>query len=446
MTHCTFHPLNTATHSCTRCVKNFCLSCSNEQDYDRRRDSTDSYSCFICDLELEAINAGATVRPFWRRLDQVYRYPSSLAAIVVIVLASALSALFSLSLLAIIPTIIMMLYCFACLRTTAKGDMLAPTFENCFDGSVAPFFKLIGIFLIGFLFIGILSALGTGFGILAGLFCLLALPASIITLAIEESFLAALNPSKMVSIISRTGASYFVAFLFIFIMFSSLGALTYMVGEANSFFNLFLFSAISNYYNVVIFHILGYLVFQNADALGFAVQRDSNKKIRSDEQRLEAKIEVLIKAGDYAKAIELTAQQVKSNTASLSQWRRCMKLLLAGGSDTNIKNFSERYLAKLEKDGQAETMADDYVSIKRRIKDFEPKDFEQKLRIARSLMEIGKYKRVIQLMRNFTQTTKDKQQIGQSMKLLSQAYEKVPGFEKNARFYQQQYKMLNSRS
>ena len=61
-------------------------------------------------------------------------------------------------------------------------------------------------------------------------------------------------------------------------------------------------------------------------------------------------------------------------------------------------------------------------------------------------MEIGKYKRVIQLMRNFTQTTKDKQQIGQSMKLLSQAYERVPGFEKNARFYQQQYKMLNSRS
>jgi len=448
MTNCTFHPLKEAKHQCKKCQKDFCLVCSNELDESQQGRFSASYFCFICDSKLDSFEDESNVPPFWRNLNQIYRYPSSIAAILVIIVASAISSITSFSIFAIIPTVIIMHYCFACLRTSAKGNMQAPDFESCFEGSIAPFFYLIIIFFIGSSFIGIVSfVFGTGFGIIVGLFCLLALPASVITLCIEERLFPALNLERIASVISIMGASYFFAFLFIVMMFSSVGAVSYFIGSTGSTLNLFFLSAVSNYYNIVIFHILGYLVYQNASKLGVDSEKvDPDKQVRSQEQRLNANIEVLIMAGDYAKAIELTSKQIKSGEASLLQWQRCLRLLLAGGSDKNIEGFAERYFAKLEADQQTHSMADDYIAIKKRVKKFEPKNYEQKLSIAQSLMEIGRYKYVVLLLQNFMQTSKDKKQINASVKMLGESYSKLPGQEKRAAFYQQQARMLNSAS
>ena len=448
MTYCTFHPLKEAKHQCVKCHKDFCLVCSNELDESQQGRFASSYYCFICDSKLDSLEDESNVPPFWRNLNQIYRYPSSIAAILVIIVTSAISAITSFSIFSIIPTVIIMHYCFACLRTSAKGDMQAPDFENCFEGSISPFFYLLIIFFIGSSFIGLVSfLLGTGFGIIAGLFCLLALPASVITLSIEERLFPALNPGRIAAVISVMGSSYFFAFLFIIMMFSSVGAVSYLIGYTSSALNLFFLSAVSNYYNIVIFHILGYLVYQNASKLGVDSKKvDSDKQVRSHEQRLNANIEALIMAGDYAKAIELTSKQIKSGEASLLQWQRCLRLLLAGGSDKNIEAFAERYFAKLESDQQTQSMADDYIAIKKRLKKFDPKNFEHKLSIAQSLMEIGRYKYVVLLLQNFLQTSKDKEQINASVKLLGESYSKLPGQEKRAAFYQQQARMFNGTS
>ena len=441
MSYCAYHPLTKAAQQCAHCQKDFCLLCSNELDESQQTRFSNAYYCFICDSEMTSLDEQSSVPPFWRNLTQIYRYPSSLAAIMVIIVTSALSAITSFSLFAIIPTIAIMHYCFACLRTSAAGNMQAPEFDKCFEGSISPFFYLIIIVFIGSAFIGGVTAiLGNGFGIIAGLFCLLAIPASLITLCIEESLAAALNPAKLMQIVRVMGSSYFFAFLFMFMMFSSVGVVTYAIGYADSWVNRFLISAATNYYNIVIFHILGYLVFQNATQLGFNKSEQTlDKNVRDKHQRLNANIEILIKSGDYERAIELTSQQIKSGTATLLQWQRCLKLLLANGSDKNIEGFAERYFEKLETDQQTESIADDYIAIKRRVKKFEPKTFDRKLAIANSLLEIGRYKYVVLLLQNFMQSTKEKQQIAESIKLLAHSYAKLPGQEKRAAFYQKQY-------
>lgn len=46
---------------------------------------------------------------------------------------------------------------------------------------------------------------------------------------------------------------------------------------------------------------------------------------------------------------------------------------------------------------------------------------------------------VVLLLQNFMQSTKEKQQIAESIKLLAHSYAKLPGQEKRAAFYQKQY-------
>ena len=446
MSHCTYHPLRAAKQHCIECDTNYCYACCNEGDDSTARREEFSYSCFICESSLIAIEIEDDTIPFWRNFNQIYRYPSSSAAIAVIVVCSLVYAVIP-WFLAIIPLIAIMHYCFACLRNTAAGNMQAPTFENCFEGSVAPFLYLVILYLIAIFTISIITVLlGNAIGILFGLFCLLVLPAAIIILCIEEKLTPALNPSKLITIISSTGTSYFVAYLFLLLMTSSLYALKFAVGSNGSLFNDILQGAISNYYFIVIFHILGYLVHQNHNKLGYGIKTTEPKTVRDRHERLNANIEIQIKTGDYTKAIELSSQQIKSGTASLLQWQRCLKLLLVDGSDANIKKFAEHYFDKLEKDRQFDSLADDYVNIKRRVKSFELKKAVRKLKVANSLMEVGKYKYVVLLLRNFTSDCKDKTHISQSLKLLSQAYAKLPGQEKNAMLYKKQFQLIQKLS
>lgn len=445
MDYCKFHPLSEATRSCVDCRADYCDACCDESLTIRNRQA--DLLCFVCNSKVVPLASVLAVPPFWRNLSGLYRYPIQVSAVMVVLLCSLFLAIFAhMPLFQLIPSMAMTLYCFACLRETAEGRLEAPDVAKCFEGTLAPIFYVFIMIFVAIVFTGLVATLlGNGFGMLAGLFSTIVVPAAVILIAINERLLPALNPGNLIEVVSKTGASYFVMWLFLLMMMSSVAVLISLFDGGTSFVGVFLQSAVGNYYNIVLFHILGYLVHQNQHALGFATHktRQIESVIRSDEKRLDAKLEVLIKAGRYTEAIDASKRQIESDGVALWHWGRCFKLMCTGQSTKELESFIPKYFTKLESEKHLDTLADTYVTTKKRLPKFSVKDHAQKLRIAEYLLEIGRYKYVVEMLHNFHTVCKDKEQVYRALALLSQSYAHIPGKQKSARFYQDLVELRN---
>lgn len=445
MKYCKYHPLSAATHHCLNCETTYCNDCSDESAY--RDNEQFALRCFVCDSALEQLRDDSTIPPFWRNLMAVYRYPIGISAMIAIFGMSFFSAMWmSFGLLQFLPSICITLYCFACLRETASGNLKAPSFSECFSGALNPIFSIIfmcGLALLATHFVSIVF--GAGASLLMICFFVLTLPAAIMVLAIEERLLPALDPGRLIDLIKATGTSYFVMLLFLIIMISSVGILESFVNRSEtSFTGVFFQSAISNYYFIVEFHVLGYLVHQNQHRLGISHSfHDPGAQIRSENEWLNAKIGTLIKAGQYDGACKFSQQQVDQNDAQMWQWARCFKLMCVSRNERGLKGFVPRYFDKLLALQRGDDVADAYMMLKKTLPTFSIEDESLIITIAESLFEIGRYGYVVQLLKDFHTRSNDLQSVNQALSLLSKSYRMIPGNEKKAELYQGIYNMRN---
>jgi len=443
--HCKYHPLTSATNYCSSCDQTYCDECSDESAL--RRSSRESYRCFVCESYLDEVRNDSTIPPFWRHLGRVYQYPVGWSALAAIICMSFLSAMLSgFGLLQLLPSIGITMYGFACLRETANGKLTAPEFSECFEGSVGPVFSMIFLFIAAGLitsFAG--SVLGIGFGLLVLCFFVITLPAAILVLILEEKFFEALDPVKLMSVVKAIGTPYFVMLLFLIIMMSSVGFLASFFDPSEpTFWGVFIQSIISNYYFVVEFHILGYIVYQNQHRLDFHVSSSNRKvELRTDAKWLNAKIETLVKAGEYDSAIQHCKKQIRDDSAQMWEWTRCFKLMTTGSNFAELKDFAPKYLQKLDSMQQEDTAADAYILVKKRVSDFSIQDPDQCLKTAESLFELGRYGYVVEMLSNFHTRSQNLDQVKRSLRLLTDSYRKIPGKEKRAEFYQSVYELKN---
>ena len=443
MSYCRFHPTSDAKQHCDHCHADYCENCCDESDL--QRDVHAELRCFVCQSGLTPLEISTSVQPFWRVLDDIYRYPLSTAPLIVISLAAFLTTTFSdYRFFLIMPTVAVVLYCFSCLRNTALGQKQAPDVEKSFEGSISLIFYVFIIMLLAGLVTSLAgSTLGVAFEILVGIICVAVLPAAVLVIVIDERLLPAVNPIRLMSIVSTMGVSYFVMLIFILIMLSSMGILSAVFELSDNSFFIFIQAAIGNYYSIVVFHIMGYLVYQNHYQLNFQTKTQKVKSLgRTRNKHLNAKIGVLIKSGQYVQATELCKQQVKTSEATLWQWTRCFKLMCVDDMDKSMQNFSSHYFSKLEAQQQYDTLADAYIRIKKRLPEFEIKDPKMQLTIAQGLLEIGRYKFVVVLLKDFIKTNREPGKIKQAIKMLGEAHNQIPGNKKSAAFYQAQYQRL----
>lgn len=445
MRYCKFHPITAATQHCEQCEINLCDACTDES-LDHRSNELNR-RCFICQISTEALADSFQTEPFWRKMGDIYKYPIGSSGVAIIVLTAFMTALFASNLLLLLaPSVIITHYCFVCLSETAEGKMTAPKFEKSFAVKFATIFYIYLVIIVAIIAVSTVSAaFGPSLGILLGVFYVIAIPAAIMVIAIDESLSSAVNPSKLFSIVAATGASYFVMLLFIIIMMSSVAALNSVFGaETASFGSVLIQSLISNYYSIVIFHIMGYLVFQNQTSLGFHTRNSTQKFIvRSEEKKRNVRIETLIKAGEYTEAAKLCKQQIiNDRNASLWQWERCFNIMFANHATKTLSEYSESFLNKLSSLDNHDKMADVYLRVVKRVPNFKPKNHAIRLEIASALHDIGQNIYAAILLAKFQEGCNEKAQIIKATELQSHIYTKIKGQEKKAASFRQQYNQM----
>lgn len=290
--------------------------------------------------------------PFWTRTRAIALYPlhgSAGWALLALTLCSLLGMLPGIGwIIGIVVALGTYAYAFEILRHTANGHLDAPQYGmDVFDGAVMRLLLAMIVMFAGIAMIAVFtrSLMLTGIALLA--FVLLQ-PGMVISLAIDGSLRRALNPMVPIELATRIGWPYLAAFGLLFVIQAS--ALT-----ANRWLKTYLPPLVDDLAVMVVstwglfaaFHLMGYLVYQYHEALGYEPDHGELPDRHDPDQRLLDEAEGLVRDGHTAAALDSLRGAVRSRAVSLAVHELYHRLLRQGGRGEAVSEHARQYLSRL---------------------------------------------------------------------------------------------------
>ncbi|OEY65804.1 hypothetical protein [Marinobacter sp. X15-166B] len=424
---CHYHPAVPAKWHCSHCQTYYCQRCMPDGDTKKQRGI-----CPGCDHPLRYLGAATEVVPFWNRLSAFFRYPLHLDPLLVIGICTLVPLLISASLIGLIVSLLLFVallkYTYAVIRHTAEGHMTPPPLATAFSGSG---FNIVLLQLLVFVAMGgLVFAAGLIGGPLLALlmlaFVLLALPASIMILAMEHSVGAAINPMNLASLMARIGWPYFL-------MYGYLILLSLASGAAQEFafqhFTPWLAQPFSGFLNstftLMLFHLLGYVVFQFQEELGFASDlQDGDAPVamaqRDRSKRLDADLDIHLKDGNYDKVQALLVAALKHEPANSERTGQLYALLTARNNNEELYRYHPRILTWLAERRNGAGIADLLSRLAAVDPRFRLDDDGLILACGSALDQAGEFKAALKLLRDFHKRFPDSEHLAGAYILAAQ--------------------------
>ena len=435
MDYCKYHPLVPATYTCKNCQIMQCDSCIDETGHNGIE------HCFVCGAEVESLGAVNRIEPFWRRLQESFRYPMNRSTLMLIVVISALSTIasslpFLISLFLLIAlTGVMVKYSFCCLQQTAKGLLVAPDISDGFGGGVRLILLLIVVLIAMSLSVyAVGTHLGGGFAGLMSIIFVIGLPAVLINFALTEELSEALNPLSMFRLIAAIGFPYGLLLVFIMIMAASVGVISEIIGRDYSAISSTLQGIVFYYYLVVTFHIMGYIIFQSQGGLGFSAREDygDDSEVRSNEEVLLAKTSVFLKEGDYDEVTALFKKALIDFPNNKVFNERFFEFLCATKNLELLKKFSQKYFGFLIKSHREDRLYSSYKRVLRIIKDYMPDTAELRYSLANCCKQAGDPLLAVKLINGLHRSHPKYSGLAQAYELMAQSLDDMPNMGEKA--------------
>lgn len=432
MDYCAYHPLKAATFDCDHCREGRCDRCVDNDSL-----------CLVCGRPTESLGARYEVEPFWRRLQAAFRYPFNTGTISLIVVVSVISGI-----VAILPnpllafglylasTGALMKYSFRALEDTARGRMLAPDITEAFQGGIGLLIQLVLMLLaLGGLVFAAGHFLGGTAAALLTFFFIVGLPAMLINFGLNHDLIASINPIATVRLMTAIGLPYGLLLALIMVMMGSVTVLHQMIGDDWLVVSYILQAMASNYYLIVIFHIMGYMIFQYQGQLGFHAREDhgDGPAQRSDEDLLAARIDIALKRGDYQGAYTLFNQAIRQypdNKKFPTQYFDCAHQL---EDTTELPKAATAYLRFAQTHGHQARLLTVYNQVKTLLPGFIPDHPDVRLALARDASEQGDANTAIQLLNGLHKQHPDSPKLPDAFHLLADLLDQQPGREAQAK-------------
>lgn len=297
--------------------------------------------CPQCSKAMRYLGAATEVVPFWHRLGAFFRYPFHTDPLLVIAICTLVPALVPQNLLGMLVWLLLALalmkYTYAVINRTAEGHLKPPPLAEAFSGSG------FNIVILQILVFALMGGLVTAAGMLGGplllmltlAFVVLALPASIMVLAMERSVGAAINPLNLATLIARIGSPYFLLYGYLILLVLASGAAQdFALTHFSDWVSRPLAGFLNSTFTLMLFHMLGYLLFQYQEELGFAADyqdavEPEDQHHRDRSQRFDADLDMNLKDGNYDRAQTLLLEQLKREPDNSLRIGQLYRLLAA---------------------------------------------------------------------------------------------------------------------
>jgi len=398
----------------------------------------------------------APVTPFWRRMPKFFLFPTAKPSAWRIAVASIAygiagwifgSNMFSgrafgalvLLLVTIGTAIFLARYGFLVIERTAAGYLRQDQYPDFAEqGSPYRPYKMFLVLMVVPILIGVISAIFTSPVLMVLLFVAFALllPASCMVMTMTDSFFDAINPTRCLELARKIGKPYLALCLFLLLLMLSsqqaadlvlprligsqmqahaktisAGATPQAVAGAigrTMGMGFFAMSFIGSYFFVLMCALIGYTMYQYADALGISVvgpgdARTIGRISSAEHQRRtrDALIGQMVAAGEIREAIDMLNTDLREKPSDLSLHARLHKLLLIEGATPRIEDHSERYIELLVKTDNAREALPLVEGAFARRPEYEPRNLELVVPLARGALAAGKPKLAAQLIRGF---------------------------------------------
>jgi len=425
---CHYHPGDPAKWHCGQCQMHFCSRCMPDADTRQRRGL-----CPHCSKAMRYLGAATEVVPFWQRVGAFFRYPFHTDPLIVIAVCTLVPLIAPANIIGLIIWLVLALalfkYTYAVINHTAEGHLEPPPVSVAFTGSG---FNIVILQLLVFVLMGGLVGAaamlgGTILMLLAIAFVVMALPASIMVLAMERSVGAAINPVNLALLISRIGTPYFLLYGYLIL-------LTFASGAAQDFaashFPLWVAQPLAGFLNstftLILFHMLGYLLFQYQEELGFAADfQDQNTEAapthRDRSNRFDADLDMNLKDGNYERAQGMLKQALKQDRENPTRIGQLYRLLTARNDTSELYRYHPRMLAWLAMRHDGDGLAQLLQTLQDLEPGFQLDDPELAVNCARVLYQRGHHKSAIRVLQDFHKRFPDSDQLAPAYLIVAQA-------------------------
>ncbi|MFL3629535.1 hypothetical protein [Xanthomonas campestris] len=298
------------------------------------------------------VAAQAAPAPFWTRIPAIATYPlrgSALYALIALTLCSALLVLPGILKLVVLGVLGMATYTYAfdILRHSANGEHDAPRLGyNSFDSAVLRLILL--AFALGIVIVAAGVIAGKPGLTVAYLAVQLLLPGMMIALAIDGSLRRALNPAVSIGMALRIGWPYLAAYGLLYVIQGS--------GTAAIFVALKCLPPVVRELTIVVasiwslfasFHLMGYLVYQYHEELGYAPSGGVALQREEPDQRLLDEAEQFVRDGHSDEAFQALRGAVRSRAVSLAVHELYQRLLRQHHRNDKLRDHTRQYINRL---------------------------------------------------------------------------------------------------
>ncbi|MDC0662954.1 tetratricopeptide repeat protein [Marinobacter sp. SS21] len=425
---CHYHPAEPAKWHCNECQIHYCGRCMPNADSHRKHGL-----CPKCNRVMRYLGAATEAVPFWNRLGAFFRYPFHLDPLLVIAICTLVPLVLSANLIGLAISLVLFLallkYTYAVINHTAEGHMRPPPLAVAFSGEgfAIALQQLLVFVLLGAL-IGAAGFVGGPLlAFVAMALVVLTLPASIMVLAMERSVGAAVNPLNLMTLISRIGWPYFLLYGYLVLLTLASGAAQeFALQHFDTWISLPLAGFLNSTFTLILFHMLGYLLFQYQEELGFASDLQETgleageDAARNRGDRLDADLDMDLKDGNYDRAESLIKTALKQDPNSPLRLEQLYRLLSARGKHRELHRHSPQLLTWLADRHDAAGITELLDAIESVEPNFRLDDPELAVRCARCLYARGEYRKALMLLKEFHKRYPDSEQLAPAYLLAAQ--------------------------
>ena len=405
-TLCRYHPLQPATWQCLPCQRSYgdCCIPLNADAPD------DAPACPLCGGQLQFLGAANSAQPFWERIPRFFAYALQAGPL-------AFAALLALASLFMPRSIILWVVLFSVatkyfhsvIEASSQADRQAPSLLSAFSGEgFGLFCKQLAVFLIAFAVLWLAADFDSEalyWAVTIGL--LLALPASIIRLALDKELGSALSPDQVGQVIGAMGWRYLILCAFLFILWQSPSWVTYMLSSGLPRVVLMPIAAfLFAYFGVVMCAMMGYAVFQYQGALGYVIAAEEGVAAYPVAEFLRrralAEAEIRLKEGQSGQALESLTLALQRDADDLKLNERFHQLLYGLNARERCLRHLAHYLplaARLNPPLAATAL----LNARQLRADYLPDDALVCERLAEALLQRHKTREGLSLLRNLHQ-------------------------------------------
>jgi len=407
---CKYHPRMPARWHCPACGVNVCPECVQKIGPGDRR-----LLCTACQGELDSLGIGNTITPFWERIPRFFVYPLNADCLVYLAMLAVASLAGFLPLAGIIIFLLisfaLLKYGYAVLSHTASGNLSPPKlWSDNLAGEVNLPLRQLVVFVLMVVVVGLAGRLSPVAGIAALLFMLFSLPASVMSMALLGSILEALNPVALARVIARIGWPYLILYVFLLLLSGGSEVAAELLEPILPDWLLVITGVfITGYFTVIMFHMMGYVVYQYHEPLGYENVKEFDRAEDVPASKAPApvdpflnEINILVSEGKLEEA--KARLKGRLNLAGTPDEReRYHRLLKLSGDKAELARHGATYLRALVELGRTGQALDVFSDCLHTDPEFHVPDGRLVYGLGSLAHERGRYDLALRILNRFAQ-------------------------------------------